>query len=129
MNTAQAAQLLAMAAAYDNRNASEIAARAWGEALHDIRFDDARHALIEHYKHNRQWLMPADIREGVQALRYHRTLRGRIHVGHPPADLEPDAHTEFLRISDRLLGDGLTPDEAGAKAYRAALDYQKQIQA
>lgn len=128
MNTAQAAQLLAMAAAYDNRNASEIAARAWAEALDDVRFEDARYALIEHYKRSRQWLMPAEIREGVRALREQRTLRGRVRLGHPPADLEPEAHTEFLRLSDRLLGDGLSPTEARAKAHQTALDYQKQIE-
>lgn len=92
MNTQEAAALLAVAAAFDNRKPDADAAMAWAAALHDVRFEDARDAVVAHYRESSDWMMPAmvtaRVREQVSAR--HRRFGPLI----PPASLEGDTDRE-----------------------------------
>jgi hypothetical protein len=72
MTPAEAAALLTIAAAYDNRKPDEDQARAWAMILADLRFEDCRDAVLRHYRKSREWLMPAEVIEGVREIRSER---------------------------------------------------------
>jgi hypothetical protein len=75
MNPIEAAELLAHAAAFDNRNGSAAAAKAWAAALHDVPLDnDARAAVAMYYT-----TPPQDPKERLWILPHHiRSLRSKI---------------------------------------------------
>jgi hypothetical protein len=66
MNHTEAAALLAVCSAFDNREANPQAIHAWQAALPTIAFEDAKDAVIEHYSHQTAWIMPAHVRELVR---------------------------------------------------------------
>ncbi|WP_048572691.1 zinc finger domain-containing protein [Streptomyces leeuwenhoekii] len=75
MNAAEAAELLMHAAAFDNRNGSAAAAKAWAAALHDVPCDDDAKAAVAAYyttppqnPNERLWILPHHV----------RTLRAKI---------------------------------------------------
>ena len=91
MNTQEAAALLAVAAAFDNRKPDADAAMAWGIALEGYEFADCRNAIVAHYRETREWLMPSDVIDNIQALRAKRMEPfGRLtppqHIQGDPAD-------------------------------------------
>jgi hypothetical protein len=88
MKPTEAAALLTIAAAYDNRKPDADQAKAWAMALDDLRFEDCRTVIVEHYKRSREWLMPVDVIQGVKRLRYDRLLEfGPIPE---PRGIDPD---------------------------------------
>ena len=118
MNAADAQTLLAMAAAYDNRTASAIAARAWSKALNDVvNLADAEAVLVEHYARTRDWVMPSDINNGVTLIRRNRT--SRIETPQPPETIDGDdvaRQIEWVRAYTRHVGDGMDDDTAFSAA-------------
>lgn len=76
----EAAALLAIASSFDNRAQNSAATRAWAEALADVDFDDAQTAIVNHYKTDTRWIMPADVLNGVRAIQRER------------AESEPDVY-------------------------------------
>jgi hypothetical protein len=113
MNTQEAAALLAVAAAFDNRKPDADAAMAWAAALHDVRFEDARDAVVAHYRKSSDWLMPAMVtaRVSEQVSARHRRFGPLI----PPTSLEGDVDKErewfqwaFAEVSS---GRAQTPDD------------------
>ncbi len=123
MRPSEATALLTKASSFDNREVSEATAISWAEALEGIRLQDAIDAVVEHYSHTRQWIMPADIRAGVRAMRNARinaVLQGAEPA--PPAELVDDvaAYNEWRRGFNRALGDGRTLHDAEVIAAQAA---------
>lgn len=114
MTPSQASELLGYAAAFDNRTTSEIAARAWAEALDQrVTFDDARTVVIEHYSRTREWIMPSDINTATGRLRKERLERMR--TPEPPDTLDPDdipANLAWTRAYRAAIGDGHDEDRA-----------------
>lgn len=74
MNKAEIVLLLTLAAAYDYRKTGEADVEAWHWALDDIALEDAKEAVVAHYRESTEWLKPAHVRQGVKAL---RAARGR----------------------------------------------------
>lgn len=114
MNPAEAASLLTIAAAFDNRKPDADQARAWALALDGLRWEDCRDVIVAHYRRSREWLMPVEVVGGVRRLREKRIMEyGPIE---PPADLDPDdtgAYARFITDTKRRIGDGtLTPPPA-----------------
>lgn len=79
MTPEEAARLLAACAAFDNRQPSEIAMRAWAKALHDLPLDqDCFDAVARFYATppkepgQRLWIQPHDVRTHRQAIRNER---------------------------------------------------------
>jgi hypothetical protein len=62
MKNSDAARLLARAAAYDKRTASQVEAQAWAEAIPDhYELEDCIDALVRHFRTSTDYLMPAHI--------------------------------------------------------------------
>jgi hypothetical protein len=72
VNTQEAAALLGIAAAFDNRKPDADAAKAWSVALDGFRFEDCRDVIVAHYRGSSDWLMPSHIIAGVKRIRAKR---------------------------------------------------------
>lgn len=76
MTPAEAAQLLTVAAVYDNRKPSAAVAQAWAADLDGVEVAEAASAIREHYRANPGvWVMPGHV---VAIVAQHRreTVRG-----------------------------------------------------
>jgi len=116
VNPNEAAQLLAIAAAYDNRKPDATAAQAWAVALAEYRFEDCQKAIVEHYRTSDAWMMPVHVITAVKKVR-----GGRIEdkAPQPPQGLDPDdtaAYQAWLRGVNRAIADGR---EVPTEDYRA----------
>lgn len=78
MTPDEAQKLLAACAAFDNRQPSQIAKRAWAKALHDVPLDqDAFDAVASYYgtppkPGERLWIQPGDVRAHRKLIREER---------------------------------------------------------
>jgi hypothetical protein len=107
MKPTEAAALLLIAAAYDNRKPDEDQAKAWAMALDGLRFEDCREVIVAHYQRSREWLMPVDVIGGVRRLREKRIAD--YGPPEPPANLDPDdtgAYARWLETTKRRIADG-----------------------
>lgn len=116
MDLAEAAILQAKIVAYDSRNTSSLTDAAWAEALDDVTLPDALEAVRAHYRTQTRWIMPADVRTAVKAMRRDRLDR----AGHPdlPDDLDRDQELAYARRWRALVGSGVPADEATARVDR-----------
>lgn len=111
MTPAEASQLLAIAAGFDNRKSDRVIARTWAAALDGYRLADCEQAIIRHYRRTRDWMMPADVIGEVKRIRYER-LEAHIQKHgplHPPADLDPDnsgAYADWLHDEQTRIANG-----------------------
>lgn len=104
MTPSEAQVLLSMAATVDNRKPDEDAAKAWAAMLDDLRFDDCRIVVIEHYKKSNDWLMPATIRAEVKRIREKRLAETPEPT--PPPELTPQQTIVWLRQTRAQIADG-----------------------
>mgnify|MGYP003333107135 FL=1 len=107
MNQQEAAALLAVAAAFDNRKPDADAATAWSAALDGLRFADCRDAVVAHYRKSADWLMPNMVIAEVNRIRQRR-LEAAPPLS-PPDDLDPDdtmAYTRWWREARMAIADG-----------------------
>lgn len=96
MTPAQTAALLAMCAAYDQRTIGQADVAAWHAALDGIHPDDARAAVVAHYRRSRERIMPADVVAAARRARADRLAAGPEPV--PDADpSDPAAYIAALR--------------------------------
>lgn len=110
MTPAEAAALLAIAAAFDNRKPDADAATAWAAALHGFRFEDCREAVIQHFRASSDWLMPAAVAAGVRRIRNDRVRAfGPYNV---PSGLEAGEYHALIRATTRRIADGDLTDPA-----------------
>jgi hypothetical protein len=119
MTPTEAAALLTICAAYDNRKPDPDAAKAWAMALDGYRFEDCREAVVAHYRASREWIMPSDVIAAVKKVR-----GGRIEdvTTQPPAGLDPDdtgSYSRWLKSELRRVADGLPPTVQPYDATRA----------
>jgi hypothetical protein len=104
MNPTEAGQLLAHAAAFDNRRPSVAAAQAWAAALHDIPLDaDALGAVARYYgtaeasEPGGKWLQPHHVRRHRQAIRDERLGPPGPGLSSPlPPPADPDNPREYI---------------------------------
>lgn len=123
MNPTEAAQVLAKAAAYDNRQATHAAALAWAEALDpDMPLQDALRIVGEHYRDERNWVMPADINRRWRALGKAR-LETAVRMGlpAPPDELadNPGDWAAWKQAQIRAIKAGCDGAQADARAWHA----------
>lgn len=115
MTPAEASALLTIASGFDNRRVDPDVARSWAVALDDVRFEDARDAVVAHYRATRNWMMPADVLDRVK-----RTRAGRIAAGEaeltPPPELSEIETRAWLQAARQALGDGRSPAEINPAA-------------
>lgn len=109
MNKQEAAALLSIAAAFDNRKPDVDAATAWSAALDGLRFEDCRDAVVAHYRASSEWLMPQRVIAEVKRIRSKRIAEAGDLT--PPPDLTPLETIAWLKSARRRIGDGETVDE------------------
>lgn len=104
MKPTEAAALLTIAAAFDNRKPDADAAKAWALALADYRFEDAREAVVAHYREGTDWIMPSHVVTRVKRIRAKRLAE----YGEPdvPSGLEEAEYRAYLRDARRAIADG-----------------------
>lgn len=123
MNHTEAAQVLAKAAAYDNRQPDQAAALAWAEALdHDMPLQDALRIVGEHYRDERAWVMPADINRRWRALGKARIETAeRMGLPEPPDELadDPAAWAAWKKAQIRAVKAGCDGTQVEARAWHA----------
>ena len=112
MTPAEAQLLLGIAASFDNRKPNEEAAVAWSHALDGIRFQDARDAIVAHYRTSSDWLMPQKVIAEVKRIRSKRIAEAGDPT--PPPDLNPAETIAWLKDWKRRVGDGEQPDDLAA---------------
>ena len=98
--------LLTFAASYDRRTVGKADVAAWKLAVGDLSFADAMDSVVRHYRDSRDFIMPADIRVHVKAIRSERLAASLI----PPPPLavadNPAAYPAWLQARLREAGDG-----------------------
>jgi len=116
MELSHVAKLLGLAASFDQRTTGEADDQAWLAVLGDLDFDDARAALLDHYRDSTERIMPAHIRRGVQDIRQARLDACRV-IPEPPEALGdyPAAYAEAARAIEVAICDGRDPGPAVAE--------------
>ena len=108
MKATEAAALLTICAAYDNRKPDADQAKAWALVLDGYRFEDCRDAIVAHYRTSREWIMPADVIAGVKRIRNKRVTDFGPLPDHP-ASVNPDSAEQYgrwLRETTEAIADG-----------------------
>ena len=119
MNTTEAAQVLAKAAAYDNRQPDQAAALAWAK---DLPLQDALRIVGEHYRDERSWVMPADINRRWRSLGKARLETAqRMGLPEPPDELAdtPGDWAAWKKAQIRAIRAGCDAAQADARAWHA----------
>src|SRR5690348_11185555 len=101
MNAAEAAVLLAKAAAVEGREVTEASARAWAEILADVPLVDALEWLPQHYREETRWLMPKHVLDGVTALQVRRIRTAAREIPWPRQANDEGA---IVPLRDQLAG-------------------------
>jgi hypothetical protein len=107
MEAAEAAALLAVAAMFDNRKPDANAAHAWAAALDGMDPELCREAIVEHYRHEHRWIMPADVIKGARKL---GVERAPVSAEVPAALQAMDDGPEFDAAYRRWMQTGEVPD-------------------
>lgn len=121
MNRDETRALLFLAAAMESRGwaPTHIDVDAWTLVLADLQhFDDARDAIIAHYRQSPHRVTPSEVIAGVKRLRADRLAR----IPDPPPDADPDdpaAYRQALRDGRVRVADGNIP--AQPERVRAAI--------
>lgn len=121
MNRDETRALLFIAAAMESRGwtPTQIDVDAWTLVLADLgHFDDARDAIIAHYRQSPHRVTPAEVIAGVKRLRADRLSR----IPDPAPDADPDdplAYRRALREGRTRVADGDIP--AQPQRVRAAI--------
>lgn len=90
--------VLAKAAAFDQRTVGQADVLAWHEILHRIERDDALDAVAKHYAESRERLMPADVVRLGRIARLDRERAAKVRTSEPlalPSRFETDAERDF----------------------------------
>ncbi len=82
MTPQETSAVLAMIGTYDRREFTPADVKAWHAAWdHALTFEDARHAVSEHYRTSTDWLMPAHINRIAKSRRDDRAMRNALPAG------------------------------------------------
>src|SRR5690242_19905210 len=95
MESTEIGQLLAIMAMYDYRQVDAAMVIAWEAVIGDLPFDDARAAVIQHYRNSDERIMPSHVVARVRAIRGDRIARGVMPA--PPAEVT-DKPREYAQM-------------------------------
>lgn len=114
MTPAETAKLLAMVQTFDRRNVGESEITGWHAVLADLVFEDCRDAVVEYFRSSRDWLMPADVVDGVRRLQLRRIEAAGPALYAGTDDLEGEEFIARLRANRARVLAGETPPELDA---------------
>jgi hypothetical protein len=114
----QVGKLLGLMALADNRKPPEDdeGRRAmiafWLGQVGDLAYADAAEAVQAHYRDSREWIMPADIRRRVKAMRADRLARKPLPA--PPAEVadQRGRYQQIVAANVKRIADGFAPPPA-----------------
>jgi hypothetical protein len=123
VNVNEAGQLLAAAAAFDNRQPSRAAAQAWAAALHDVPLDDDALAAVARYygtddpqASGQRWIQPHHVRAHRKVIRGERIgpAGPGASIPAPPPELtdDPKAYAKAIKEITARIADGRMPFRA-----------------
>jgi hypothetical protein len=98
------------AACCPSQKIDEYTPDAWGLLLEDVRFDDAKEAVVK-VARKQPWVSPAEIIAEVKKIRAKRIDEYGPII--PPADLDPIETVAWLKEARRVVGDGGSVPERG----------------
>jgi hypothetical protein len=98
--------LLELIASIDRRKVGLTDRQVWEGLIGDLSADDAQAAVVAHYRESREWIMPADVRTRVKAMRRERLAHEIVPA--PPHEIadQPGRFRETLRAEVRKIADG-----------------------
>jgi len=107
--------LLGLMALADNRKPPEddegrrAMIEFWLGQVGDLDYADASRAVQDHYRDSREWIMPADIRRRVRAMRAERLARQPLPA--PPAEVadQPGRYQQIVAANVKRIADGFAP--------------------
>ena len=110
--------LLELIASIDRRKLGLTDRETWEGLIGDLSAADTQAAVIAHYRESREWIMPADVRTRVKAIRKARLDREIVPA--PSAELadEPGRYKAALDAGIRQIADGLAIPRAIAGPVR-----------
>lgn len=112
MTPADAAELLALAAAFDRRTVGEADARAWTAALHAMPLDDDAHAAVaRHYAETDRWITPAHVRQQRAKIRAERIAQANVFDDGRPEET-PGQFLARRRALTAAIANGQTAAQA-----------------
>jgi len=119
MTDDEVVDLLTLMASFDRRTVGDADVDAWLMAVGDLPFEDAKVAVVKHYRESREWLMPADVRRAVRAIREERIKVRPLPAPTPDEAVDPRVYKQRMAEIVRRVGNGKMPFqaiEAGAGA-------------
>jgi hypothetical protein len=128
MTLQETAAILAMIAAVDSRRSfGEIDVTAWHAFIGGFMFDDAREAVIAHYKESPHSILPTDVCTRVGAVR--RARIGNRVAPLPPVDAnDVRAYQDWIGAWFTAIADGLD-DKAAEAVADAKVGVKRQVTA
>lgn len=112
MTPEEVIDLLTLMVAFDRRTVGEADVEAWHMAVGDLPFDDAKVAVVKHYRESREWLMPADVRRAVRAIREDRIKVRPLPAPTPDEATDPRVYKQRMAEIIRRVGNGKMPFRA-----------------
>src|ERR1035441_4680207 len=106
--------LLELISSIDRRKVGLTDRQVWEGLVGDLSAADAQAAVIAHYRESREWIMPADVRTRVKAMRADRLAHEIVPA--PPAD--SGRFRAGLQSGIRQIADGLAVHRAIAGPVR-----------
>ncbi len=112
MTPQETSAILAMIGTYDRREFTFTDVKAWHAAWDPaLTFEDARHAVSEHYRTSTDWLMPAHINRIAKSWRDERAMRnGLLNASCDVVPMPEWFRPEFRRY--RALNEGRYDQDA-----------------
>ena len=110
--------LLELIASIDRRKVGLTDRQTWQGLVGDLSSADAQAAVVAHFRESREWIMPADVRTRVKAMRADRLSREIVPA--PPAELadDPGRFRAELKNELRNIADGFSIPKAIAGPVR-----------
>ena len=130
MQINETSAVLAKIQAYSNRNVDKAVILAWHEILEPYALKDCLNAVADHYRHSKEWLMPADIVARVKEYRQERIDKFRDGIHLSPADerrLLEAGDMAHWRDTNRRLRTAAADGELTPEAYEAYQDGRLQL--
>lgn len=98
--------LLEIIASIDRRKLGLTDRQVWEGLIGDLPAADAQAAVTAHYRETREWIMPADVRTRVKAMRRDRLAREIVPAPPPEVADDPARFRETLKADLRAIADG-----------------------
>lgn len=117
MTDDEVVDLLTLAASFDRRKVGDADADAWFMAVGDLPFEDAKVAVVKHYRDSGDWLMPVHVRRLVKQIREERINATALPAPDYEAADKPAVYKSKMQEILRRTGSGRMPFQsiAGGK--------------